>query len=128
MKARTKIGENQAMLFFPDECHSYGCSSRGDWQEYWVIFDGQAVRQAHQEGELSAERPLLHVGDPRVVRKLFQQCTTAAQSPSPDRQQRLPGLIHRILDELLPPHTAQISSAAANARSWTSSLRGSESP
>jgi AraC family transcriptional regulator of arabinose operon len=114
-QSRTTVRENQAMLFFPGDWHSYGCGPEGDWLEYWVVFDGLAVRQAHQEGLLSEEHPLLQPEDPRAVRKLFESCVGAAQSPSQRRQERLPGLIHRVLDELLPPHTPQLSSVAADA-------------
>lgn len=114
-QSRTTVRENQAMLFFPGDWHSYGCGPEGDWLEYWVVFDGSAVRQAHQEGILAEERPLIRPEDARAVTRCFESCVQAAQSPSQRRQERLPGLIHQLLDELLPPHPSQLSSVAAGA-------------
>ena len=114
-QARTKVHENQAMLLIPEERHSYGCNPKGDWTEYWIVFDGQAIRQAHQNGVLSVERPLLEPENPQTVKALFRALIQVAQSSSQRRQKGLPGQVHQLLDELLPSRAPSLSSAAANA-------------
>lgn len=98
---RVRIGANDGLLLFPEERHSYGCVSDKDWEEYWIAFDGQSVRQAHQEGLFVPEKPLFKPPDVQLVRDLFDACVAAANAQEATVQRRLPGLFHQILDEML---------------------------
>ena len=98
---RTAVGANQAMLFFPGDSHSYGCDPGSDWLEYWIVFDGFAIRRAEEKGRLCVKRPLVEVRDPEYVAGLFHACAKAANSALPHDQRRLPGLVHQIMDELI---------------------------
>ena len=98
----TRIRENEGMILFPMEEHGYKCDPKTPWQEYWIAFDGQAIRQAHQDKLFSEQQPLLYAKDKKLVRKLFESCFAAGMSSSPIEQKRLPGILHQILDELLP--------------------------
>jgi AraC-like DNA-binding protein len=111
---RTAIGANEAMFLYPGDWHSYGCAPDGDWLEYWIVFDGNVIRRAPEEGRLCVKRPLVRVRDPEYVTGLFHACAEAADSDSPHEQRRLPGMIHQILDEILPPGAAlKLSHSAA---------------
>ena len=112
---RTRIATNEAILFFPDDWHSYGCDAGGDWLEYWIVFDGHAIRRAQEKGRPCVERPLVRVRDPEFVTGLFHACAEAADSGSQRVQKRMPGMIHQILDEILPQGAASQLSHSAEA-------------
>jgi len=100
----TRIRAGEGLLLLPNEEHSYKCDPKHPWQEYFITFDGRAVRQAHQDKLLSEQQVLLRPRDRRHVKKLFESCFKEGMSASPAAQKRLPGIFHQILDEMLPEH------------------------
>jgi AraC-like DNA-binding protein len=110
-QARTAVKKNTGMLFLPGEWHSYGCKTKGPWQEYWIAFDGQAVRQAHHDGILSARTPLFFPSDPDRVKKLFESGFALLAAPTDEQQRALPGLFHSLLDAMIARPLPAVSSS-----------------
>jgi AraC-like DNA-binding protein len=112
---RTRIRAGEGLLLLPNEEHSYKCNPKSPWLEYWISFEGQAVRQAHQDKLLSEQHPLLRARDKAHVIKLFESCLKEGMSASVVEQKRLPGIFHQILDEMLPLHADLVHSRPVDA-------------
>jgi len=68
------------LLLFPGRWHRYRPDPRTGWDEYWVCFDGEHVRDLQQRGFLRPQRPLHHPGVDRRLAGLFLEILDALRS------------------------------------------------
>jgi len=56
-----RIEGGDLMLIFPDVAHHYGPGSGGDWDEFYIIFDGPLFDLWRTTAIISPENPILHI-------------------------------------------------------------------
>ncbi|MBR1706065.1 MAG: AraC family transcriptional regulator [Bacteroidales bacterium] len=91
------VKEGDMFLLFPDQWHSYQPDSRTGWDEYWIGFQGQIIDHWKQEGFISADRPVFHVGLREDLAEQYRCALEFAYAKEASYQQVLCGIVGRLL-------------------------------
>jgi AraC-like DNA-binding protein len=91
------IEAGRVMLLFPGVRHSYAPSAATGWDEHWVGFNGDFVRQLMHHGFFSQRQPILKAGNEEKLLALFNEMIETTHNNSPASQQILSAITINIL-------------------------------
>lgn len=74
------VAPGTLMLLCPGRWHRYRPDPRTGWDEYWICFDGEHVRDLERKGFIRPQTPLLHPGADRALLRLFSQILDTLRS------------------------------------------------
>ena len=94
---KQKIEAGHVMLLFPGVRHSYAPAPATGWNEHWVGFDGDFIRQVMRQGFFSHRRPILSAGNEEKLLALFNEIIETTHNNSPASQQILSAITINIL-------------------------------
>lgn len=65
------VKQGDLMFLFPGTWHRYQPDPAVGWDEYWICFDGESVRELQSKGFISPDHPLFHLGKDKDFPTLF---------------------------------------------------------
>lgn len=65
------VKQGDFLFLFPGTWHRYQPDPKVGWDEYWICFDGEAVRELQGKGFISPDQPLFHPGKDKDLPALF---------------------------------------------------------
>jgi AraC-like DNA-binding protein len=68
---RLAVGAGDVILLFPDVWHRYRPVDDVGWDSHWVVFQGDYADRLCQQGFLTPEQPVLHVGLDELILRPF---------------------------------------------------------
>ncbi len=90
---------------WPDEAYQFGPADNEDWDEYYVIFEGDRVQEWLQNGIIPNLDSVMHVGvDPLWISKL-EAIGAYLESGVPDNADRASLLLESLVYEFSQAHT-----------------------
>ena len=87
-----KIKEGYMFLLFPDEWHSYCPDPETGWNEYWIGFNGDIMKNWADSEFLSKSNPVFNVGLNEDLISLYQRAIIIAEAQEANYQQALSGI------------------------------------
>lgn len=94
---KQKIEAGHVILLFPGIRHSYAPSPATGWDEHWVGFDGDFVRQVMRRRFFNQRQPVLNGGNEEKLLALFNEMIETTHNNSPASQQILSAITINIL-------------------------------
>ena len=67
------INQGDVMFLFPGTWHRYQPNPAVGWDEYWICFDGESVRELQRKGFISPNQPLFHADKDKDLLSLFER-------------------------------------------------------
>jgi len=92
-----KIVAGTMLLLFPGEWHTYKPVNNIGWNEYWVGFNGDYIKQLISNNFFSKKNPLFNVGFNEQIVALFKQGIETATFQKTAHQQVLAGITGLLL-------------------------------
>ena len=98
----TSMGEvhikpGDMFLLFPGEWHSYGPIEGSRWKSYWIGFKGNNMDSRVENGFLSPNKAVYHVGYSSKIIELYKSALAYALEEAAYCQQMLAGLVNHLL-------------------------------
>lgn len=98
----TSMGEvhikaGDIFLLFPGEWHSYGPITGSKWKSYWIGFKGKNMDDRVENGFLSAQKAVYHVGYSTSIIELYKLALASAHEEAAYCQQMLAGLVNHLI-------------------------------
>lgn len=93
----TTVEEGTCFFLFPGIWHKYRPDIHSGWQEYWVGFNGQYIRQFMQSKIFDVHRPCMEIGMNRDLLVLFQKMADAVKASFVGYPQHIAGITLQIL-------------------------------
>lgn len=94
---KTAITEGNMFLLFPGEWHSYKPDINTGWDEYWIGFKGENMKQKLEYSFFSKEKPVLNVGLRNEFVNMYLQAIDIAKEQKVGFQQQLAGIVDYLL-------------------------------
>ncbi|MBQ5603681.1 MAG: AraC family ligand binding domain-containing protein, partial [Bacteroidales bacterium] len=91
------IKEGQMFMLFPGEWHNYHPDPETGWNEYWIGFEGDIIRQWVDNGFFSKENPVYNVGLNEEIISLYKRARIIAEAQEANYQQALAGIVGNLL-------------------------------
>jgi AraC-like DNA-binding protein len=93
----TKIVSGTIILLFPEEWHTYKPNKATGWDEHWIGFDGDYIRNLVKNDFFSRKKPIREIGFNEQLVALFKQGIETANYQKTAYQQVLAGITNLIL-------------------------------
>jgi AraC-like DNA-binding protein/mannose-6-phosphate isomerase-like protein (cupin superfamily) len=78
-----EIQAGDLFIVYPEVWHRYRPNSETGWDEYWVEFDGEYVRQLMRHAAFSPEHPVLNIGiQPTLLQLFVEAVETMRRQPA----------------------------------------------
>lgn len=94
---RTRIKPGDIFLLFPGEWHTYRPDLHTGWKSYWIGFRGENIDRRVEQGFLSPDKPIYHVGYNNLIISLYDEAYTTAQDEAAYAQQTLAGIVNHLI-------------------------------
>ena len=92
-----RIKSGDIFLLFPGEWHSYGPVSGSNWKSYWIGFKGKNMDDRVEDGFLSRNKAIYHVGYSSKIIELYESALNSAHEEAAYCQQMLAGLVNHLI-------------------------------
>ena len=94
---RSAINEGYMFLLFPGQWHTYKPDTSTGWNEYWIGFDGEIIKNWVRQGFFSKEKPIFNVGFNEDIVSLYDRALIIADAQEANYQQALAGIVCNLL-------------------------------
>ena len=92
-----KVQAGCMFLLFPNEWHSYSPDPESGWNEYWIGFNGDLMKNWEQEEFFSKEHPFFNVGLNEDLIGMYKRAIIIAEAQEANYQQALSGIACNLL-------------------------------
>lgn len=92
-----KVQAGSMFLLFPNEWHSYSPDPESGWNEYWIGFNGDLMKNWEQEEFFSKEHPFFNVGLNEDLIGMYKRAIIIAEAQEANYQQALSGIACNLL-------------------------------
>ena len=92
-----KLKQGDIFLLFPCEWHSYGPLPGSGWKSFWIGFKGKNMDDRVENGFLSPQKPIYHVGYSAEIISLFKTALQAAMEEAAYSQQLMAGIVNHLI-------------------------------
>lgn len=96
-KIRHDISAGDLFVLFPGIRHAYSPDIETGWHEYWVGFAGRHASRLYENGLISAQKPIHHIGLNQDIMADFEQIILLCRSQPPGFQVLLGALVLQLL-------------------------------
>jgi AraC-like DNA-binding protein len=93
----TSIKEGDLFLLFPGEWHSYHPLNNVGWKSYWIGFKGINMDMRINNGFLTHEKAIYHVGFSEDIVRLYRSAYDTAMKEAAYSQQLLAGIVNHLI-------------------------------
>jgi len=100
-KQERTIKEGDMFLLFPGEWHSYNPDPGTGWTEMWIGFTGPFIDQWFNNGFVSVQHQVFHVGIKEELKNLYFQAMSVADAQESGYQQMLCGIVCNLLSSCI---------------------------
>ncbi|MDB5249214.1 MAG: AraC protein arabinose-binding/dimerization [Segetibacter sp.] len=91
------VKEGTIILLFPGEWHRYKPDEETGWEEYWIGFKGDIVKNLVVNSFFEPQSPLLYLGINEPVINLFAEVIEKTKEEKPGYQQLISGAVMHLL-------------------------------
>lgn len=92
-----KLKQGDIFLLFPGEWHSYGPLPGSGWKSFWIGFKGKNMDDRVENGFLSPQKPIYHVGYSAEIISLFKTALQTAMEEAAYSQQLMAGIVNHLI-------------------------------
>jgi len=106
-KIRHRISAGDLILLFPEIRHAYSPDIETGWHEYWIGFAGNHALRLYENGLITPDNPIHHIGLNQDVMADFEQVIQLCRQQPPGFQVLLGALVLQLLAHI---HASEIQS------------------
>lgn len=92
-----ELKEGDMFMLFPGEWHTYHPKHDTGWKSYWIGFRGKNIDDRVEQGFLSREKPIYHIGFSYEIVHLYEQAFVTAKEEQAYSQQLLAGIVNHLI-------------------------------
>ncbi len=107
-----KIAAGDLIVLFPGVWHRYRPARRSAWETLWISLDGEYVQRLVEQGFLSAEQPVLAVGQNRGLVEAYHRLLATVRDQEESNPLLLAARAMEILAWILAPPQPEIPQPA----------------